>query len=194
MFRELFERMTIGRALIFGFTIVAFYYFIMFDDGSIQEAGIATARAEKARIQGEVDQIQKKIDAAREYEKASKELGASVQRLLAYIPEQFRSGQLMKVVSEEARVAGLDISRLTPRMVTDPNRIADFTELGVSIELEGQYGQILNFMSNLTKKKQIFVYDKLELTTRSAGLVKVAADINAFSYNGAPKGSGDDGT
>lgn len=189
---DAFSRLTMGRALILGFMVTSLYYFMIFDDGSQVEAAIQSSAAQAANVDRELKDVQEKMNRARDYQQATSELGNSIQKLLSYIPAQFRIGQLMKMVSDEARISGLDIVRMTPKTVAEPNRVDDFTELGTSLELKGQFDQLLTFMSNLTKKRQIFIFEKLDIrsvhnTGDQGDLVEIRADIHAFSYNGAEK-------
>lgn len=198
MFNDLMLRLTMGRVVILGFLFAAIYYFMMYDSGAAQENQINSLVADRANIQTQIDDIQKKIDMARNFEKASQNLGDSLQKLLSYIPAHFRIGQLLKMVSREARLSGLDIIRMGQLTVTDPNRIPDFTELGTAVEMTGQYDQVLAFMSAMTRQRQIFLFEKIAISVngevgKEAGVVKFAADIHAFSYNGtlttAPTGN-----
>lgn len=186
--REMLERLTMGRALIIGFMITSFYYFILFDDGSARRAMIQNSRSEVQRLQTEIQTVEERLHQAEEYQRAAESLGSSIDKLLSYIPADFTVGQLMKTVSDEARVAGLDITQMTPKNIQDPeSRVADFTELGVSLQLKGQYDQLLTFMSNLTRQRQIFIFEKLDMTSDTsgpAGLISVNAEIHAFSYRG----------
>lgn len=188
---ELFSRLTMGRAIILGFLATSLYYFMIFDDGTQVETAIQSNEAQMAQVNQELKSIQEKMERAQDYQRATSELGNSIKKLLSYIPAQFRIGQLMKMVSDEARISGLDIVRMTPKTVAEPNRVEDFTELGTSMELKGQFDQLLKFMSNLTKKRQIFIFEKLDIksglsTAEDQGdMIQVNAEIHAFSYNRA---------
>lgn len=184
---EMFNRLTMGRAVIVGFLLSAIYYFVMFDSGELIRSQIVNSQSEISRIQGEVQKAEESLQRARDFQEASQSLGHSIEKLLSFIPANFRIGQLMQTVSQEARLSGLDISRLSPKTISEPNRVEDFLELGITLELTGQYDQVLRFMSSLTRKRQIFVFDKLDMIEMSAdgdGLIRVTADIHAFSYQG----------
>ncbi len=184
---EMFSRLTIGRAVIIGFLVTSLYYFLIFDSGDQQRIQIASMQSEIARVQSELDKVDESLQRARDFKEASHSLGNSIEKLLSFIPANFRIGQLMQTVSQEARMSGLDITRLIPKSIPDPNRVEDFVELGVTIEIQGQYDQILSFMSSLTKKRQIFIFDRLEMTSSGSqgnGLIRMIADIHAFSYQG----------
>lgn len=192
---DMFARMTMGRALILGFTLTALYYFILFDDGGAQKGMLDSVATQVEQAKTELSQTQKKIDRALEYQRATAELGQSIKRLLEFLPSGFRIGQFMKTVSTEARIAGMQINRVTPSPSLEASNVPEFNELGVTVELKGQFNQVLKMMSSLTQKNQIFIYQNLKMSSaedasNENGQITVTADIRAYDYIGDTKPPG----
>lgn len=191
---EIFNRLTFGRAMIAGFILTACYYFFIFDNGEMQNAAIRNAESQLISVQNEILSVQAKLDQAHQYQNASQTLGKSIDRLLEVIPSGFRIDGFMKTASVEARLAGLQIASLSPTPNVNTESVPEFSELGVSIGVRGQYSQILKFMASLTQKKQIFIYKSIKMVTDSTsgagnGLILMTADLRAYNYIGHEKSS-----
>jgi len=198
---EFLARISIGRAVIIGMVVAAFYYFLVYDDGMIQQAGVNEGRAKIQTLQGQLVEYQRKLDSAAVYKKTAAEVGSTISKLLSLIPEKFGMSDLMKIVSNEAKVAGSSLVRIDPQTTRISPVAAEFEELSLTIELQGSFLQHMVFLSNLTKINQILIIRKFNLTHTRDGkgdespTVTLSADIVAFRYRGAASaGTGPEGT
>lgn len=202
---ELFARLTITRALILGLFFTSLYYFFMYDSGDMQVKAIAAAKSDITLQKKQLVDVTAKLDHAHEYQRSAAEMGETLNKLLAYIPENFRLQDFMKTVSEEAKVAGLNIIRVDEstglNSGPDQKQHPDFEELGVSVELQGTFAQEMTFLANLTKQKQIFLLEKFSMERMTGNVVvnngdevdspmlNFKAEIRAYRYIGAKKKS-----
>lgn len=192
---DAFARLTMVRALILGAFIASLYYFFIFDAGTTQQSSIASMRADIVSQQKQLTEVSQKLDRAIEYQRSAAEIGEALNKLLAYIPENFRLQDFMKTVSEEAKVAGLNIIRVSENHNSNYNsaKRTDFEELAVSVELQGTFAQHMTFLSNLTKQKQIFILQKFTMDrdqNNGAGnemevpILSFKGEIHAYRYIG----------
>ena len=144
-------------------------------------------------------EMTEKLDRAHEYQRSAAEMGEALNRLLSYIPEDFRPQDFMKVVSEEAKIAGLNIIKIDEAKSNltnnrgDKEKKSEFEELVVTVELQGSFAQEMTFLADLTKRKQIFIVEKFQLSRepKSSGsepefpVLSFRADIKAYRYIGA---------
>ncbi len=201
---DVIQRMSMGRAVLIGFVVAGFYYLIMYDSGRNQEAAIAASRDQVTELRRQMDENQAKLDRAIVYKRTVAELGTEIQKLLSVIPEQFGIQDLMKIVSNEAKVAGSSLNSIVPGKQVEFVLVKEFDEVNVTIELTGSFLQHMLFLSNLTKISQILIVRKMDITSSSTGAsradeannVKLAAEIVAYRYKGStaaaakPPGSG----
>jgi Tfp pilus assembly protein PilO len=189
----MFARLTMMRALILGAFVASLYYFFIFDSGTQQQSAIAAAKADIVNQQKQLTQINQKLDRALEYQRSASEMGEALNKLLAYIPENFRLQDFMKTVSEEAKMSGLNIIRVAEnRGMGNQAKHTDFEELAVNVELQGTFAQQMTFLSNLTKQKQIFILQKFTLDREGGAnsndveipILNFRGEIHAYRYIG----------
>lgn len=184
------RRLTIGRSLIVGLILVAFYYFLKFDNGAEQQAAIATIQQQTAETQKQIQENQAKLDRAAVYKKTAAEIGTTIHKLLSVIPERFGTSDLMKILSNEAKVAGTSLAGITPGQSEVSAAAKEFEELSVTIDMTGSFLQHMIFLSNLTKINQILIVRKFDLASAPSGRVEEAmsvhmtAEIIAYRYRG----------
>jgi Tfp pilus assembly protein PilO len=187
---ELLARISVGRAVLIGMLIAAFYYFLVFDNGLAQQEGINQGRAKVAELQAQLVDYQQKLDSAAVYKKTAAEVGNTIDKLLTLIPEKFGMSDLMKIVSNEAKVAGSSLMKIEPKSTNISPVAAEFEELTLTIELQGSFLQHMVFLSNLTKIQQILIIRKFEMLHSRDGkgdespTVTLNAEIVAFRYRG----------
>lgn len=180
-----------GRALLLGLVLAAFYYFIFLDQGTTQKANIAAAHQQIVDLQRQIRDNQAKLDRAAVYKKTAADLGTTINKLLGVIPENFTISDLMKIVSNEAKIAGTSLNSITPGMEQVSPVAKEFEELTVSIDMNGSFLQHMIFLSNLTKTSQILIIRKFNLSLNAPArgeespIVKMTADIVAYRYRGA---------
>ncbi|HMN69124.1 MAG TPA: type 4a pilus biogenesis protein PilO [Bdellovibrionales bacterium] len=197
---DMLARMTTGRAVLIGAVVGAFYYFLMYDNGSSQTAIIAQSNQRITELQAQIQADQKRLDSAAVYKKTAAEVGNTITKLLSLIPEQFNMADLMRLVSNEAKVAGTSLASIEPRTTEISNVAGEFEELMVAINMSGSFLQHMVFLSNLTKVNQILVVRKLELRHEAEGkgdeapTVALVADILAYRYRGQQSKAGAQGT
>lgn len=189
-FADLLARISVGRAILIGLVVAAFYYFLVFDTGVTQQAAIDQGKARVATLQAQLVDYQQKLDSAAVYKKTAAEVGNTINKLLTLIPEKFGMSDLMKIVSNEAKVAGSSLMKIEPKTTTISPVAAEFEELILTIELQGSFLQHMVFLSNLTKIQQILIIRKLDLVHMRDGkgdespTVTLSAEIAAFRYRG----------
>jgi Tfp pilus assembly protein PilO len=189
-FADVLARITVGRAVLIGMLLSAFYYFLVFDSGMTQEAGITQGGTTVATLQAQLVDYQKKLDSAAVYKKTAAEVGNTINKLLTLIPEKFGMSDLMKIVSNEAKVAGSSLMKIEPKNTTISTIATEFEELILTIELQGSFLQHMVFLSNLTKINQILIIRKFEMIHSRDGkgdespTVAMNAEIAAFRYRG----------
>jgi Tfp pilus assembly protein PilO len=182
--------MTMGRALMFGMVLAAFYYFLFFDSGIAQRANIAAAAQQATELENQIKMNQAKLDRAAVYKKTVAEVGSTITKLLGVIPEHFGIPDLMKLVSNEVKVAGSSLSNITPGDPQISHVAKEFEELTVTVDTSGSFLQHMVFLSNLTKIPQILIVRKFDMTmTREAKgdespTVHMVAEIVAYRYRG----------
>ncbi len=189
-FNEILARISVGRAVLIGMVLAAFYYFLVFDNGMTQQEGINAANSRVATLQAQLVDYQQKLDAAAVYKKTAAEVGNTINKLLSLIPEKFGMSDLMKIVSNEAKVAGSSLMKIEPKNTAISLIAPEFEELVLTIELQGSFLQHMIFLSNLTKINQILIIRKFDMVHIRDGkgeespFVTLNAEIAAFRYRG----------
>ncbi len=193
---EMLSRLTLGRALLVGVVVAAFYYFLVFDSGANLIQAQAQSAARITELSAQIDRDQQKLDAAAVYKKTAAEVGSTINKLLSLIPEQFGMADLMRIVSEEAKVAGSSLATIEPKTTSVSAIAKEFEEVVVSVDLSGSFIQHMVFLSNLTKINQILIVRKLTLNSEREAkgdeppLINLKAEIVAFRYSGGAKPQG----
>lgn len=183
-------KLTMGRALLLGLILGAFYYFAMFDSGLDKTNSITAAQAQIVQLDTQIRENQIKLDRAAVYKKNVSDLGSTIKKLLAVIPEKFGPQDLMKIVSNEAKVAGSSMTNLSPHGVEVSKVAKEFEEQSLTVDLTGTFQQHMLFLSNLTRINQILTIRRFDLQlVREARpdeppLVRLSADIVAYRYLG----------
>jgi Tfp pilus assembly protein PilO len=182
--------MTVGRTMMLGMVLAAFYYFLMFDPGLTQKNAIAASRAQAVDLQRQITENQAKLDRAAVYKKTAAEIGTTINRLLGIIPEHFGISDLTKIVSNEARVAGSSLTNISPGVPEISHIAKEFEELSVKLDMSGTFLQHMVFLSNLTRINQILIVRHFDLTLQreakgdEPAQVHLIAEIVAFRYRG----------
>lgn len=190
---ETLNRLTVGRTILIGILLAAFYYIAIFDPGVVQTNSINMSNGRLREIRDKLDESQKKLDRANVYRATAARLGGTIQKFLSLIPEKFRISDLMRIVSNEAKVAGSSLATMSPKGTEVSVVAPEFEELTVSVELTGSFLQHMLFLSNLTKVNSILIVRSFDFTHVRDGngeepaVVKMVADIVAFRYRGNDK-------
>ncbi len=152
-----------------GIALAAIYYFSVYNDGSGLQLGITTAEDQLKKNNAEVANIQKAIKDAEEYKQTMNVLGTEMEKVLKAVPAQLSSFDLMKIVSNEAKTLGVQINALHSKdsfRSGNENKDVIFDQVGVEVDLTGNYNQIMQFMSSLTKLDKIVTVKSLVFTSR----------------------------
>lgn len=187
---EVFARISLSRAFLMGLVLATFYYFLMYDNGSTQTQAIEQGKAQIGTLQTQLAEYQQKLDSAAVYKKTAAEVGSTISKLLSLIPEKFGMSDLMKIVSNEAKVAGSSLMKIDPVATAISTVAPEFEELTLNVDLQGSFLQHMVFLSNLTKIQQILIIRKMDFQHQRDGkgeespMVSLTAEIVAFRYRG----------
>lgn len=191
MITDVLKRLTVVRAMFLGFFFAAFYYFMVFDPGVVQIAQINGNKQKIEELQKTIDENQKKLDRAAVYKKTAAEIGSTINKLLSLVPEKFNMSDLLRILSNEAKVAGVSLQKVDPENTKVSTIAPEFEELTSTIDLSGSFLQHMVFLSNLTKINQILITRKIEFKHLKDGkgdeppTVNMTAEIVAFRYRGS---------
>jgi type IV pilus assembly protein PilO len=189
------KNLTFGRALIIGIVLAGIYYFTMYNDGSSFQTQINKAKDTRQQNEAEVARIARAVKDAERYQQTMAVRSAEMEGVLKAVPAQLSSFDLMKIVSNEAKLIGLQINGLTAAgNYRADNKDAIFEPVGVTVNLTGNYNQVMLFLSNLTKldkivtvKKMSFV-SKIEVGKRNgAPTITFISDLSGYKYLGPPE-------
>lgn len=188
---EALRRLTFGRAMLIGMGCAALYYFIFFDEGLKQKSQLNQARTKINNLQKKIKEDQDALDRAKVYQQTAAEVGSTINKLVKLIPEKFSMADLMRIVSNESKVAGSSLATIKPGKAEVSKTAGEFEELSVEVELSGSFLQHMVFLSNLTKVQQILIVKKADFTHLRDGrddespIVRMNASLTAFRYLGA---------
>ncbi len=195
MITDVMNRITVVRAMILGMVLAAFYYFMVFDPGLVQQQQIATNNSKIEELQRLIVENQKKLDRAAVYKKTASEIGSTINKLLSLVPEKFGMPDLMRIVSNEAKVAGLSLTTVAALNTKISPMAPEFEELTVAVDVQGSFLQHMVFLSNLTKINQILITKKIDFAHTRDGrgdeppVVSMKVEIVAFRYRGSGAGA-----
>ena len=189
------SRLTLGRAMMLGLSIAVIYYFMLYDDGSSLRQSIDSSRARLGQIEKEMRINDEKLQRAAVFKKTAEEVGSTIGRLVTIVPEKFSMPDLMRLVSNESKVAGSSLSAIRPAGTMVWSVAKEFEEVALDIELVGSFLQHMVFLSNLTKLHQILIVRRYDMAAQGdmrsdeAAVVKMSAQSVADRARGPADGN-----
>ena len=172
---EQLKQLDTTKALLIGLFIAGFYYLTLFDSGEALQNQINNKKTSITALRTELATMEKTLVDAEKHREISRKLGEEMDAVLRAVPEKYNSLELMKVLSDEAKVVGTSIVNLQPasgfRNQTQDELDNPFKPVSVTVTLNGTFNQIMLFMSNLTKVSKIILIKELSLRVQEPAKV-----------------------
>jgi Tfp pilus assembly protein PilO len=192
---EKLQNLTFGKAVFIGMSAAGLYWFTGYDDGVTKENSIKAIAVEIAAQVKESESIDKAIQDAEIFQQKMNDLGTEMDRVLLAMPARLTGLDLMSVISNEAKVVGAEINRISstdnPTTLSPSNKQVTFYEpVLVEVDIGGTYNQMMLFLSNLTRLNKIITIDRLELRLISlvnVAVPKVNMKVKLLAYRYLPK-------
>lgn len=184
-----FGELPISRVLIIAVVVAGLYYLVGYDDGQGFINAMSAAEQSKTDLTKEMIKIDQELGEINQLKSAQERDGQRLTTLLGFIPEKLTKTELMRTLGNEAKSVGVSINQI--RDNAGQGKKAEFyEEVGVDVDLAGNFAQLLLFLSNLTRLSQILSIETLELRTQGnsdGDSLTMAASIRAYRY--LPKAS-----
>lgn len=184
-----------GRAVILSFILMGVYYLIAFDDGGKLRAQLDQATSRNNEVQSEIDKTDKELKEIAELKLAQEKDVNRLNLLLGFIPERLTKIELMRMLSNESKAVGANILGITDSGISmDKSEFYD--EIAVEVTLSGSFSQLMLFISNLTRLKQIVTLSELAFTVTGISdtgvILNMTTKVRGYKYvaNKTVPGSG----
>jgi len=158
---EQLNELSFSRAFMISVGVAVFYYFTIFTTKD-PNAQIAAYKEEIAQYEGEIKKFDKQIAETAELKDKVKVLEKELDVKHSYVSKQITKGDILQKLSVEARKSGLNIETVGEDIKWA--RLSSLEFLDVRLSLSGDFTQVMLFLSNLTREKQLYVTNKFELT------------------------------
>ena len=116
-------------------------------------------------LKGEIAQIDRQIQEGEKLKKEIADMEEKAAKIFRFVPTEMSLEQGASAVSSEARLAGLSIQSVQ----TSQNWLNKKTvSVGsVDVRVQGQFNQIMIFLSEMTRKDQIYSLKTVKVTSSS---------------------------
>lgn len=170
--------------ILLGMIFVGIYYSVSYDDGQVLEAEVATNTEELNKVQTEIEAAKQVVAEKVKFEHEVSQIGGQLQAALEYLPNKLRIDEVLKILSSEARAAGINLNRVEP--IAKPDVKDFYEELSVNISAEGGFNQITTFLASITRMQRIVGLKNLSLRFKRQDAEGVVLDMSgvfiAFRY------------
>ena len=186
-----------GVLVLAGGIITGALYFTVFKSTRDQNQAARTKLQAKMRENAELEAYRPKLaDIERQLTNLKQQL--EIEKRI--VPDDKNVDDFMRMVSGEARKAGIEVRRFTSR----PFASRDFyTEVPFDLELDGPYYSVLNFFDRVGKLERIINVSSLQLASLKKGgkynyapgesVSGTCTAITFFSHDRPPASSGTPG-
>jgi type IV pilus assembly protein PilO len=149
-----------GKVVGIGVALAVAYYFLMFDNGSALEANIKAAQERTEIAKKTLAETEKAIADADRFGKEVQATQEQFEKIVRYMPMSLDAGEMTKMINEISQDVGV-----RPRIEPQKEEPAEgFTQaVRVNLQLEGNYAQIVTFLSKISQVQRLLVFDKVEL-------------------------------
>lgn len=151
-----------SKAAVVGVVFGLIYYLALFDGGQKEKDGIKQADQELQDLGKEVARLEEILMNVKRLEQAEKELGASISKVINYIPDDLTYSEMVRSLSEATRAVGLDIGYKR----TQAGKGEFYDEIAVHVDLVGRFDELVSFLAELTKVGRIYTVDKMDFNVR----------------------------
>ncbi len=164
-----------GKVVGIGVALAAAYYFLMFDNGAQIEASIQAAQERITLAKKTLAETEKAIADADRFGKEVQSTQDQFEKIVRYMPMSLDGSEMTKMINDISREVGV-VPRIEPQKDDAPQ---GFTQaVKINLQLEGNYAQIVTFLSKISQVQRLLVFDKIELkpgTQQSSSLNSGAA-------------------
>lgn len=156
------KEISFTQALVVSIALAGFYYFFVFSTNN-PAALISQNELEIAQFEGEIKKFDKEIAQAEKYKEEIKVLEKEISVKFSYVSENLTKSEILQDLSVEARQVGLSIES-----IGDTNRWKQdlsLEYLEVPTRVTGDFSQIMEFLSNLSREKKLIIVNKFQMST-----------------------------
>lgn len=154
-----------GKVIGIGVALAAAYYFLMFDNGATIETSIKAAQQRTETAKKTLAETEKAIADADRFGKEVQSTQDQFEKIVRFMPMSLDAGEMTKMINEISQEVGIR-PRIEPK---EPDVPQGFTQaVKVNLALEGNYAQIVTFLSKISQVQRLLVFDKVELKPGTA--------------------------
>lgn len=162
---EQFVQMTVGQVLLIGAGVAVIYWFIMYDDGTAMQLQTSQYRNKASTIQAEIQKKKTSLKRSKDFKETLRIKDEQFQAFSSYIPETLTVADMMRVISNEAKAAGVNISGISAASAPKEFENELTESLAISVQLEGPFPQQILFLSFLSRLESIFTVADMNFST-----------------------------
>ena len=152
-----------SKVILGSILIAGIYYATLYDTGALLDASVQAA--EKQLADSKI-----KLERTREADKNVKLFVQKVEaaekqflEVVEYMPPEINLGNFLQRVKDQASAAGTSVQAFSPSSEVEKH---DFYEIRkFDLQLNGNFSQIVLFLSNLSKMPLLITFDKIDITS-----------------------------
>ncbi len=166
---------------------VAFYMNASGPDAYLNQVNTINAKIKELDIK--IKENEKIVANRAEYEQEMNRFIALFDQVITFLPEKQNQPELIRILTGEAKKSGVKMLLVKP----DPKTVQKtfYEELKIDVVIEGSYGQLTSFLSNVTNMQRLVLLRGTNISfSRIFGnipILELKGSLIAFRYTGEPE-------
>lgn len=157
------------------------YYWSFYDNGEVLKTEIDTAGQNLKNSEKKLQDKKIELEETVIFDDSVKRLGKEIDIFLSYIPTHLTTRNLFEDITKLTKSSGVEIMQMrNSNRTVSKNSLYD--SIAVALSLEGDFSQILTFLSELTSLDKIITVNNVSIQPRGTESTKVKADMNLVGY------------
>ncbi len=141
--------------------LVALVYWQFGLEEGVTEEQFQAAEANRTQAQASLVATQKAVADLKKFREELDLMNSQFQQVVELMPAEANVADFMLMIREEATKAGSRVKKLEP--AKEIAKVDFYETRKLEISIEGNYAQILTFLSNLSRLKRLVTVEKLSL-------------------------------
>ena len=156
--------MPTSKLMLIGFSVAAMYWVIMYDGGDGLVKQTQSLRSKIANTETQLRQKEMSLKRSRDFKETLRIKDEQFQAFSSYIPENLSVADMMRVISSEAKAAGVNIIGISASEAPKVSKNELTESLAIRISLSGAFPQQILFLSFLSRLESIFTVSDMSFT------------------------------